>query len=141
MKKLTINNPNNPKELEWFETAALNEIAKFGESVDIFITPSKAKRSLNQLKYYWAVVVKAVSFHTGYTPEEIHLYNKHKFGLRITKEIAGEIIEEVKGTKVGRKEMSDFIARVIQFWSEQTGLEFGIEPTEEEWIEGQQIES
>ncbi len=141
MKKLTIENPNNPKELKWFEEAAMNEIAKFGESVDVFITPSKAKRSLNQLRYYWAVVVKSVSAETGYTPEEIHAYNKFKFGLRVQVEIAGEIIEEIKGTKVGRKEMADFIAKVIQFWSEQTGLEFVIEPTEEEWIEGQQIES
>lgn len=139
MKKLTLENPGNPKELEWFQEAALNEVAKFSEPLNIYILPVKAKRSLNQLRYYWGVVVRTISGETGYTPEEIHAYNKFKFGLRVQVEIAGEIIEEVKGTKVGKKDMADFITRVIQFWAEKAGIEFNFDPTDEQWIEAQEI--
>lgn len=38
----------------------------------IEIQKSKRVRSLNQNKYYWGVVVKIVSNHTGYTSEETH---------------------------------------------------------------------
>ncbi len=30
------------------------------------------KRTLDQNKYYWGVVIKALSEHTGYTPGEMH---------------------------------------------------------------------
>jgi hypothetical protein len=33
---------------------------------------SKKTRSLNQNKYYWGVVVKILSMHTGYTSDETH---------------------------------------------------------------------
>jgi hypothetical protein len=33
---------------------------------------SKKTRSLNQNKYYWGVVIKILSQHTGYTPDETH---------------------------------------------------------------------
>ena len=36
------------------------------------IVKSKQVRSLPQNKYYWGVVVKIVSQHTGYTSEETH---------------------------------------------------------------------
>jgi len=38
----------------------------------IEIQKSKRARSLPQNKYYWGVVTKILSSHTGYTSEEIH---------------------------------------------------------------------
>lgn len=38
----------------------------------IEIVKSKRKRSLNQNKYYWGVVLKVISMHTGYTSDEVH---------------------------------------------------------------------
>jgi hypothetical protein len=38
----------------------------------IEIQKSKQVRSLNQNKYYWGVVVKILSGHTGYTSDETH---------------------------------------------------------------------
>lgn len=38
----------------------------------IEILKSKNKRSLNQNKYYWGVVVKILANHTGYTSDETH---------------------------------------------------------------------
>lgn len=38
----------------------------------IEIQKSKRVRSLNQNKYYWGVVIKIISDHTGYTSDETH---------------------------------------------------------------------
>lgn len=55
---------------------ATKKIADFVEGKDdwfvVEIQKSKQVRSLPQNKYYWGVVVKVVSQHTGYTSEETH---------------------------------------------------------------------
>lgn len=89
---------------------------------NVYVLRAEEKRSLPQLRYYWGVVVKEISEASGETRERIHLYNKHTFGLRVTSEIGGIIIEEIKGTKVSKKELTEFIDKVAQFWSEQLGI-------------------
>lgn len=55
---------------------ATKKIADFVDGKDdwfvVEIQKSKQVRSLPQNKYYWGVVVKVVSQHTGYTSEETH---------------------------------------------------------------------
>ncbi len=43
------------------------------------IQKSKQKRSLSQNKYYWGVVIKIISDHTGYTSDETHQILARKF--------------------------------------------------------------
>lgn len=55
------------------------------------------RRSLQQLRWYWGVIVQAISDHTGYTPDEVHELLKAKF---IPKKMAvcdgnGEIKDEL----------------------------------------------
>ena len=55
-----------------------------------------ANRSLQQSKFYWAVVVEMLSDYTGFTPDEMHEWLKMKF---IPKRLAvadgnGEIVGE-----------------------------------------------
>lgn len=55
---------------------AFRKISEYVKGTEDFYTieivRSKRKRSLNQNKYYWGVVVKIVSMHTGYTADEAH---------------------------------------------------------------------
>ena len=41
--------------------------------------PYIKKRSNNQNRYYWGIVVDIISNYTGFTPEETHDILKHKF--------------------------------------------------------------
>jgi hypothetical protein len=50
-----------------------------GLQVEVEITRLVATRSLPANRYYWGVVVHALSQHTGYTPEEMHDWLKVKF--------------------------------------------------------------
>ena len=45
---------------------------KTGTHVDIIIRKHKTKRTDEQNKYYWGVVVSILSNHFGYDPEEMH---------------------------------------------------------------------
>lgn len=50
----------------------LNDYIKDEDYYVIEIQKSKRKRSLNQNRYYWGVVLKVLSLHTGYTADETH---------------------------------------------------------------------
>ena len=43
-----------------------------GGRFDVRIKPYSKKRSTSANAFYWAVVVKTLSDHTGYTPAEVH---------------------------------------------------------------------
>ena len=58
----------------------------------VFVLDHKKLRSNQANKYYWGVVVKALSDLTGYTPEEMHDILKHKFNLQ-TALIGDELME------------------------------------------------
>lgn len=55
---------------------AFRKISDYVKGTDDFYTieivKSKRKRSLSQNKFYWGVVVKIISMHTGYTADETH---------------------------------------------------------------------
>lgn len=104
----------------------------------LYILKGPSKTTLPQLKYYWGVVVKAICGETGYTKAEIHLYNKHKFGMRTTVEIGGETVERVHGLRISKEVTQKFIEDVMRFWSEKTGIEF---PTTDQLSEAQIVEA
>ena len=47
--------------------------------ISVAIMPEKKAKSTEQRGYYWAVIIKILSDHTGYTKEEMHEAIKHKF--------------------------------------------------------------
>ena len=59
-----------------------SDIAIDGLTSNIIQTIKYSKRSMNENNYYWAVIVKILGDHFGYTPEEMHEALKFKF-LRI----------------------------------------------------------
>lgn len=78
------------------------------------------KKTLPQLRYYWGVVLEDIADMTGYYPDEIHDFNKKNFGVKSTYFIGDEAAELIKGlSKMGKKQASIFIDRVIQHWTDQ----------------------
>lgn len=62
---------------------AFRKISEYIKGTEDFYTidivKSKRKRSLNQNRYYWGVVLKILSGHTGYTADEVHQEMARKF--------------------------------------------------------------
>jgi len=90
----------------------------FARPVTVFVVPAADRKSLPQLRYYWGVVLEDIADQTGYWPEEIHEYNKKLFSVKSTFFVDGEALEIVRGmSKFKKKEMADFITKVIEFWT------------------------
>jgi hypothetical protein len=90
--------------------------------VTITIERKRATRSSQSNRLYWGVYVKALSDHTGYTPDEIHEILKAKF---LPKKLAicdgnGEVVDEyvVGGstTKLDVIEFGDYL-NAIHEWA------------------------
>lgn len=56
-------------------------LAQFEENtpLDLTVTRHRKDRSLSQNGYYWGVVLKTISEHTGHTEEELHEVFKRMF--------------------------------------------------------------
>jgi hypothetical protein len=55
-------------------------LARFRDGeVQVRIAHVRATRSEQQNRWYWAVIVEAISEHTGYTADEVHEFLKAKF--------------------------------------------------------------
>lgn len=50
----------------------LKELRTLGKPMYAEVKRRQRKRTLDQNKYYWGVVIKSLSEHTGYTPGEMH---------------------------------------------------------------------
>jgi len=50
-----------------------------GQKVEIIVRKRRSKRSDQQNRYYWGVVVQILAEHCGYSPEEMHEALKEKF--------------------------------------------------------------
>lgn len=97
------------------------------------INKSKNKRSLNQNKYYWGVVIQIFSDHTGHIPEECHQWLTEKF-LQYTNN--GR--QFTKSTKqLDTKEFEEYTEKCRQYlWHEfELHIPLPNEVTEEMWIE------
>src|SRR4051794_31448543 len=62
-----------------------------GKTVQVTIGKVKGLRTEQQLRYYWAVVVKLIADHTGHDSDYIHEFLKDKFAPRQTRRVNGEV--------------------------------------------------
>lgn len=108
-----------------------------GKPVTVTVRRARATRSAQSNRYYWAGVLKTLSLHTGYTPDELHDLMKARF---LPKEKAfcdgnGEVIESLviggSTTVLNSKEMADYI-EAIKTWSLET-LKCRIPEPHEAW--------
>lgn len=118
--------------------ARLDACVKSWRDCEVTITVEKkhATRSLEQNAAYWAAIVKPLSDHTGYQPDEIHDILKAKF---LPKKLAlldrnGDVLDEyvIGGTTttLDKIQFGEFI-RDIQVWAaEKLGLDLQIDSRE-----------
>ena len=108
------------------------------------IEREQATRSAQANAYYWAVVVKAIADHTGYTADEVHEILKLKF---LPKDVAlacgnGEVVAEFviggSTTKLTVGEFCDYIERIRQWAFE--ALDVAIPPPDPLWREVSRVE-
>lgn len=53
-----------------------------GKPVEVTVQKVTHKRSNQQNRYYWGVVVKTIADHTGHDPEQVHELLKQRFSPR-----------------------------------------------------------
>lgn len=87
-------------------------ISNLAGDVEVVVKKFVPHRSKNQNKYYWGVVLKMISNHLGFFPEEVHESLKMKF-LRI-QETPIQIARSTNSLTTA--EMADYIAQ-IQMWA------------------------
>lgn len=59
--------------------AAIRKEFRAGAVVMLYVEAVRATRSLAANRWYWGVLIKALTDHTGYTAEEMHAILKAKF--------------------------------------------------------------
>lgn len=105
---------------DWQKKAINEEVKRLdGQDVRVWVTKDTHQRTPKQNRYYWGVVIKMISDHTGYTKEEMHEALKNEYLGRRFIEFGGKEIELSKSTKdIDTKEMSEYTERCRQFAAE-----------------------
>ena len=105
--------------------------------VTVSVERESATRSVQANAYYWAIVVKALADHTGYTPDETHDLLKIKF---LPKDVAlashtGEVVAEfvIGGStkQLTSGEFYDYVEQIRQWAFEK--LDVDMPPPDPEW--------
>ncbi len=108
----------------------LKKLSKLTGDYTIYVMDGKPNRSLPQLRFYWGVILRQVEDQTGYEREELHNFMKVKYGKRTITFIGADSFEEISGFRgkngFSRAESSEFIDKVIRWWTEK-GVVFTLE--------------
>jgi hypothetical protein len=112
---------------------------KDGE-VTVTIERKRATRSAAFNAYYWGVVIKLISEHTGSTADELHEYYKRRFNAKrvVFVDRNGEVKEEERiGTstaKLDHQGFKDYIDSIRQHAAEDLTINIP-DPNPEYWLE------
>ena len=95
-----------------------NDIARYlsvikDGPIRIIITKYKRKRTLPQNRYYWGVVIKILSNHTGYTDDEMHDALKWLF-LRVKRDGLPDTCGSTK--KLNTDDFNEYLDK-IKIWA------------------------
>lgn len=107
--------------LKYGENALRESLPAYeGKEIVLTIEPKRKRRSDNQNRYYWAVIVKMLGDYFGYEGDEMHEALKMKF-LVIS---GGEgRPDTIKGTsKLTTIEFNEYIDKVIRWASQEFGV-------------------
>lgn len=92
--------------------------------LEVTVTRLRATRSPQANRYYWGVVMEALSQHTGYTPEEMHELCKAQFlprKLAVSDgngEVVGEFVLGGSTRSLKTNEFYEYVERVRQWAAE-----------------------
>lgn len=91
-----------------------------GNEITITAHRRRAKRSLKQSAYWWAVVVPTIAEHCGYTRDEMHEALKAKF--LGTEDMSRGLLRIGSTRKLNTQEFTDLTDRVILWAAEDLGV-------------------
>lgn len=86
-----------------------------GQEVEVTIGRKRKKRSMNQLRYYWAVPVAIIAEAAGYTPEETHEALKWRF-LKVHGESEFPTVRST--SELTTVEFEEYLAKIKQLAAE-----------------------
>lgn len=111
-----------------------------GAAYILDIKKAKNKRSLNQNRYYWSVVVGLVAEHTGYTSQEAHQELAAMF-LSYTHENGKRFVKST--TELNTLEFEKYLDKIRIWAATDLGKTIPLpnEITEEVWMQIQNLES
>jgi len=113
--KLSLNNEQIFKE----------ELKSLSGDVVVLVKEGRPKRSTQQNKYYWSVICRIISEHTGYTPEEVHEFYKETFltdRKLITIGKDEREIEKATTTRLSTKEFEEYCENIRRHASVELNL-------------------
>ena len=86
-----------------------------GQEVDVVVRKKRNQRTIRQCRYYFGVVLKLISDHTGYEVEELHEGFKLKY--LGTEEGPHGLMIPRSTTKLSTKEFIDIYTEPIKRWA------------------------
>jgi hypothetical protein len=93
------------------------------DNLEMILRRAKSKRSAQQNKYYWAVVVKILSEETGNDPEDIHDFIKLKFNPKFVTVGNEQALTGGSTTELGTKEFEEKMEEIRAWASIEQGIE------------------
>lgn len=92
------------------------------EGREVEIMPVESTRSSQANRYYWGIVIKLISEHTGFTPEEVHEVFKKKF-LTYHKSYKGKVYKFTKSTTdLKISDFAGYVDKIIQYATSELGI-------------------
>lgn len=100
-----------------------------GKTIEINLKKARSKRSDNQNRYMWGVVIpylqegfKGIGYHLS--KEEVHTFVKGKFNtLEIVNEQTGETVTmPISTTQLTKTEFGEYLEKIFQFSAEFLGV-------------------
>ena len=107
--KLTL---NNKQQFELF-VGSLN-----GKKVEIVVRPVRKSRTIQQNRYYFGVVLKVISDHTGHDPEDLHNHFKYHF----LKKRIGKLTTFYSTTELDKLQFGEYLDKIIRFAGERLDI-------------------
>lgn len=87
--------------------------------VEVVVRPPRKPRSNSENRYYWGVIIKLISDHTGSWPEDIHYEFKRRF-LRVGGDDRFPVLRST--TELSTTEAEDYYTKCRVYASSELGI-------------------
>lgn len=92
-----------------------------GKRVEVVLRKKRSKRSDQQNRYYWGIVVQILANHCGYEPDQMHEALKYKF-LSDHQEDSSGLITIRSTASMTTDEFAQYVNRVVRWAAESLGV-------------------
>lgn len=90
-----------------------------GKRLVVSLERYRKNRTPPQNRYYFGVVLKVISLHTGHSPEELHDFFKHEFNSKFERLGKVEVWIPQSTADLNTQEFSDYIENIKRFAAEK----------------------